>query len=33
MHNEEISYLAVIGRMVVSYALGAPPWPRPRPAA
>ncbi len=25
MHEEEISYLAVIGRMVVSYALGAPP--------
>ena len=25
IHEEEISYLAVIGRMVVSYALGAPP--------
>jgi chemotaxis protein MotA len=25
IHQEEISYLAVIGRMVVSYALGAPP--------
>jgi chemotaxis protein MotA len=25
MHEEEISYMAVIGRMVVSYALGAPP--------
>ncbi len=25
MHEEEISYLAVIGRMVVSYALGSPP--------
>ncbi len=25
IHEEEISYLAVIGRMVISYALGAPP--------
>jgi chemotaxis protein MotA len=25
IHDEEISYLAVIGRMVISYALGAPP--------
>jgi chemotaxis protein MotA len=25
IHEEEISYLAIIGRMVVSYALGAPP--------
>jgi chemotaxis protein MotA len=25
IHEEEISYLAVIGRMVISFALGAPP--------
>jgi len=25
IHEEEISYLAIIGRMVISYALGAPP--------